>query len=177
MKKSAKDFETLLRKGNLRLEFKRFLYNFPANRLFPALSHIYLAYRIIISHSMPVGDFFIVTSAISQFSVGLNVVTSHISNIYGLCYKFRDFRAFIEHEDKILPNEDGAIAHAGDIELRNVTFRYNGAEHDTIRDVDICIKKANVLQLSDITVQAKQLLSSCLCGCTIPTAEKFCLAA
>lgn len=132
MKKSAKDFETLLRKGNLRLEFKRFLYNFPANRLFPTLSHIYLAYRIIISHSMPVGDFFIVTSAISQFSVGVNVVTSHISNIYGLCYKFRDFRAFIEHEDKILPNEDGAIAHAGDIELRNVTFRYNGAGKTTL---------------------------------------------
>lgn len=141
MKKSAKDFETLLRNGNLRLEFKRFLYNFPANKLFPALSHIYLAYRIIISHSMPVGDFFIVTSAISQFSVGVNVVISHISNIYGLCYKFRDFRAFIEHEDKILPNENGAIAHAGDIELRNVTFRYNGAEHDTIRNADICIKK------------------------------------
>lgn len=82
MKKSAKDFETLLRKGNLRLEFKRFLYNFPANRLFPTFSQIYLAYRIVVSRSMLIGDFFVANSAISQFSVGINSAVSHISTAY-----------------------------------------------------------------------------------------------
>lgn len=140
MKKSARDFETLLRKGNLRLELKRFLYNFPTNRLFPTLSQVYLAYRIVISHSMPVGDFFIANSAISQFSTGVNGVLSHISDIYGLCYKFRDFRAFFEHEDKISKNENGMKAHAGDIVLHNVSFRYEGADQDAIRGVELSIK-------------------------------------
>lgn len=50
-------------------------------------------------------------------------------------------------EEKIGANENGEKAAAGDIELRDVTFRYLGADEDTLHSLNMTIKQGEKIAI------------------------------
>lgn len=94
-----------------------------------------------------IGDCLVVLNTISSISYNIQYIGSQVSFIHNICYNFQDYRDFMWREEKIRANEDGERASAGDIELRGVTFRYPGAEDDTLRDLNMKIKQGEKIAI------------------------------
>ena len=123
---------------------------------------------------------------IDEFVLYFAAISSFISWIGGiiLCWnkantvslKLCDFREFIDY-----PEYDGSgIAKAADhmdtvpeIEFRNVSFRYDGAERDIIHKLSFKIKSGEKLALVGLNGAGKTTLVKLLCGLYRPSSGEI----
>ncbi len=88
---------------------------------------------------MSIGDCIVVLNSFSVLSYGLSYIVTILSDFSESALYIEDMRTFMEQEPAIAENPEGRIAAAGDIELHGVSFRYEGAEEDTLHDVRLKI--------------------------------------
>ena len=112
----GKQHEQLLRGEVLRLEKRRFL-RFLPNHISTLLCTLWLAARVMLNRTVPIGDFFIASSAVTGLAGAITGTIQKLSDIYGYIFKFNDFKDYMEHIDPVDSKQGDAEAHGGDIEL------------------------------------------------------------
>lgn len=107
----------------------------------------YALFRTLVSGTMLYGDCLVVLNSIGTVSYRIQYINGIINCFYEIALYMEDYRALAEQKPKISPNENGMIPHHGDIELRNVSFRYDGSNCDTLRHINLKIKKGERIAL------------------------------
>ena len=138
------------------------------------------AYALLIhmfySGKIGIDEFVLYFAAISSFASWVGGIISCWNKANTVSLKLCDFREFVDY-----PEYDGSgIAHAADhmnmipeIEFRNVSFRYDGAEQDTIHDLSLKIKSGEKLALVGLNGAGKTTLVKLLCGLYRPTSGEI----
>lgn len=138
------------------------------------------AYALLIhmfySGEIGADEFVLYFAAISSFASWVGGIINCWNKANTVSLKLCDFREFTDY-----PEYDGSgIAKAADhmdtvpeIEFRNVSFRYDGAEHDTIHDLSLRIKSGEKLALVGLNGAGKTTLVKLLCGLYRPTSGEI----
>lgn len=123
-----------------------------------------------------IDEFVLYFAAISSFASWVGGIISCWNKANTVSLKLCDFRDFVDY-----PEYDGSgIAKAADhmntvpeIEFKNVSFRYDGAEQDTIHDLSLKIKSGEKLALVGLNGAGKTTLVKLLCGLYRPTSGEI----
>lgn len=123
-----------------------------------------------------IDEFVLYFAAISSFASWVGGIISCWNKANTVSLKLCDFREFVDY-----PEYDGSgVAKAADhmntvpeIEFRNVSFRYNGAEQDTIHNLSLKIKSGEKLALVGLNGAGKTTLVKLLCGLYRPTSGEI----
>ena len=123
-----------------------------------------------------IDEFVLYFAAISSFASWVGGIISCWNKANTVSLKLCDFRDFVDY-----PEYDGSgIAKATDhmntvpeIEFKNVSFRYDGAEQDTIHDLSLKIKSGEKLALVGLNGAGKTTLVKLLCGLYRPTSGEI----
>lgn len=174
LRECEEQHEQLLHDGVLSLERKRFL-RFLPNRISSLLCTLWLAARVMLRSAVSVGDFFIAVSAVSRLGSSAAATVQRLSDIYGCIFRFSDFKAYMEHVDPVDSKQGDAEAHGGDLELRGVRFRYDGADDDTLRGIDLTIRQGEHIAVVGQNGAGKTTLVKLLMRLYDPTAGKLLL--
>lgn len=138
------------------------------------------AYALLIhmfySSKIGIDEFVLYFAAISSFASWVGGIISCWNKANTVSLKLCDFRDFVDY-----PEYDGSgIAKATDhmntvpeIEFKNVSFRYDGAEQDTIHDLSLKIKSGEKLALVGLNGAGKTTLVKLLCGLYRPTSGEI----
>ena len=138
------------------------------------------AYALLIhmfySGKIGIDEFVLYFAAISSFASWVGGIISCWNKANTVSLKLCDFRDFVDY-----PEYDGSgIAKAADhmntvpeIEFKNVSFRYDGAEQDTIHDLSLKIKSGEKLALIGLNGAGKTTLVKLLCGLYRPTSGEI----
>ncbi len=138
------------------------------------------AYALLIhmfySGKIGIDEFVLYFAAISSFASWVGGIISCWNKANTVSLKLCDFRDFVDY-----PEYDGSgIAKAVDhmntvpeIEFKNVSFRYDGAEQDTIHDLSLKIKSGEKLALVGLNGAGKTTLVKLLCGLYRPTSGEI----
>ena len=123
-----------------------------------------------------IDEFVLYFAAISSFASWVGGIISCWNKANTVSLKLCDFREFVDY-----PEYDGSgIAKAADhmntapeVEFKNVSFRYDGAEQDTIHDLSLKIKSGEKLALVGLNGAGKTTLVKLLCGLYRPTSGEI----
>lgn len=138
------------------------------------------AYALLIhmfySGKIGIDEFVLYFAAISSFASWVGGIISYWNKANTVSLKLCDFRDFVDY-----PEYNGSgIAKAADhmntvpeIEFKNVSFRYDGAEQDTIHDLSLKIKSGEKLALVGLNGAGKTALVKLLCGLYRPTSGEI----
>lgn len=128
------------------------------------------------SGKIGIDEFVLYFAAISSFASWVGGIISCWNKANTVSLKLCDFRDFVDY-----PEYNGSgIAKAADhmntvpeIEFKNVSFRYDGAEQDTIHDLSLKIKSGEKLALVGLNGAGKTTLVKLLCGLYRPTSGEI----
>lgn len=84
---------------------------------------------------MSVGDCIVVLGSISTISYALNALVQNVAEFGEHALFLEDVRFFLGYETKLPSGEIIADEKGGSIKVENISFRYEGSEHDTIKNV------------------------------------------
>ena len=138
------------------------------------------AYALLISMfvkgEMTVDQFVLYLAAISSFAKWVEGIMRNWLTINSVSLYISDFRDFIDY-----PEEDGsgfasADAHihcAPEIVFNHVSYRYDGASEETIKDLSFTLQPGEKLALVGINGAGKSTVVKLLCGLYQPTSGEI----
>lgn len=134
----------------------------------------YLIYLLI--HGLPVSHFVLYLGVVSGFASWFTKITEDCAEIGRYHLAICDYRRFIETED-IFSHKGGKELNTYDMALEvvfdHVSFRYEGAGEDVLKDVSFCIKKGEKLALVGINGAGKTTIVKLMCGFYKPTGGRI----
>ncbi|MBR3836416.1 MAG: ABC transporter ATP-binding protein [Clostridia bacterium] len=118
----------------------------------------YGCYRLIVREDLPISDFSVLISAITNCRNKLNQLAHYFTMQQKQCLWVQNLREFLAYEPQI----KGGTLEPGDfesIEFRNVTFRYSGNNKDTLTDISFKINKGESIAVVGHNGAGKTTLS------------------
>lgn len=135
-----------------------------------AVCYGYLIYLLI--HGLEVSYFVLYLGVVSGFAQWFTKITEDCTEIGRFHLSICDYREFLETENIFSHTrgrnpqyEDTAL----DIVFDHVSFRYEGAEEEVLKDVSFHIKKGEKLALVGINGAGKTTIVKLMCGFYQPT--------
>lgn len=135
-----------------------------------------LLIHMLYSGKIGIDEFVLYFAAISSFASWVGGIISCWNKANTVSLKLCDFRDFVDYPEY----DESGIAKAADhmntvpeIEFKNVSFRYDGAEQDTIHDLSLKIKSGEKLALVGLNGAGKTTLVKLLCGLYRPTSGEI----
>lgn len=134
------------------------------------------AYAVLIAMSLrgeiTADQFVLYFAAISGFASYVGSILTAWNAMQTASLKVCDFREFLD-----LPDEDSggralsadALRHAPEIVFEHVSFRYDGAEQDTLHDISFTLRAGERMALVGMNGAGKTTLVKLLCGLYRPT--------
>ena len=134
------------------------------------LAYLFLIWQFA-SGALTAGNFVLYFSAVTSVSTALNGLADQLAQISKDSLKITEVRRIEELTVSTRNHGVGAPipASAPEIEFRHVSYRYPGAEEDTIRDVSFKVKAGEKIALVGINGAGKTTLIKLLCGLYLPT--------
>ncbi len=131
-----------------------------------------LLIKMTLEGSITVDRFLLYFSAISMFASFIGNIMNEWNGIRSTSLDLCDFRRYMD-----LPEQDGTgeadaeplLKTAPEITLEHVSFRYDGAEKDTLHDISLTIKPGEKVALVGLNGAGKTTLVKLLCGLYLPT--------
>ena len=123
-----------------------------------------------------VAEFVLYFAAISSFAAWVDGIIHNWNMMHSVSLKLCDYREYMDYPDE---NETGTasadayLSDAPEIEFKNVCFRYDGAEKDTVCNFSLTIKKGEKLALVGLNGAGKTTLVKLLCGLYTPTSGEI----
>lgn len=135
------------------------------------VTYVYLIY-LVWNHRITVADLVLYFSAVAGFSTWLSNVISQVSLLNQLNLKINYFRSYLEYpetfrRDRGAPLPTGPLPRT--IELKNVSYRYEGAEQYALRNFNLKITPGEHLAVVGLNGAGKTTLVKLLCGLIDPT--------
>ena len=138
------------------------------------------AYAVLISMTLEgkitIDQFVLYFAAISSFAAWIGNILNQWNYIRATSLKLCDLREYLEHFDKDGTGEaspDDFLGSAPEIIFDHVSFRYDGAEHDTLHDICLTIHQGEKLALVGLNGAGKTTLVKLLCGLYKPTSGEI----
>ena len=91
--------------------------------------------------SMTMGDCLVVLNSIGTISYTLSTMVQYLAEFSEHALYIEDVRYFLDYEPKIKEDPTAPEANAGAIEFKNVHFKYEGAEKESLRGIDFMIRE------------------------------------
>lgn len=138
------------------------------------------AYAVLIAMSLrgeiTADQFVLYFAAISGFASYVGSILTAWNAMQTASLKVCDFREFLD-----LPDEDSggralsadALRHAPEIVFEHVSFRYDGAEQDTLHDISFTLRAGERMALVGMNGAGKTTLVKLLCGLYRPTSGEI----
>lgn len=172
---SIKDYIYLLRTKGLKNALISYSFSFISSIVSPFAAQIYALYRALVSKTIMYGDCLVAINTLSVFTSIISSINVIISYICNSSLYIQDYRQFMTEEPTVNPNSSGLEPTSGDIELCNVSFRYNGAVEDTLRDVSLKIRKGEKIAIVGHNGAGKTTLVKLLLRLYDPTDGEICM--
>ena len=136
-----------------------------------------IAYWYLISmtlrEGLPASQFLLYFTAISGFATWVAGILEDLSTVQKFSLEVDNIRALLEWPEPFLFEEGKPLPVQKDgkytLELKNVTFRYPGAEKDTLTRVNLTIPAGEKLAIVGLNGAGKTTLVKLLCGFYDPT--------
>lgn len=173
---SVKEFMRLVKTKGLRIALVQELTSMGESLLSGWVVRVYSVYRTLVSGTMMYGDCLVAMNLVSELSSVANSITGTVSEIYSIALDIRDYRSFMETEPKVSPNVNGSEPPVGDIEFKNVSFRYDGASADALRYVNLKIRRGEHVAVVGHNGAGKTTLVKLLMRLYDPTDGEICVA-
>lgn len=131
-----------------------------------------LLIQMTLAGQLTVDRFLLYFSAISMFASFIGNIMSEWNGIHTASLALCDYRKYLD-----LPDQDGSgeadvenyLDTAPEITFEHVSFRYDGAETDTLNDLNLTIKPGEKVALVGLNGAGKTTLVKLLCGLYLPT--------
>ena len=135
------------------------------------ITYIYLLY-LVMDGKLSVANFVLYFNVVTGFSVWLSSILGQINNLNRLNLSMNRFRTYLEYPESY--RREGGISIKKDtlpktIELRNVSFRYEGSERDILKDINLKITPYEHLAVVGLNGAGKTTLVKLICGLIEPT--------
>ncbi len=108
---------------------------------------MYAGFRTLVSKTMLLSDCLIVFNSVENVAWQLSRVAGVFTEFRDHAMYIEDYRFFLEYEPKIRRLTDGRKAGDGELTLTNVSFRYIGAETDTLKNISLTVKPGEKIAL------------------------------
>ena len=135
------EYRSILRKFGWKRAAARFIQDFGLEVVTILGSEIYALWRTLGAGAMSVADCIVILNSIGTISYCLNEMIQGFADFGEHALYLEDVRGFLDYEVKIAEDENAPAAptDVADIDVRGVSFRYEGAEKDTLHDVNMHI--------------------------------------
>lgn len=127
----------------------------------------------VINGELSAAQFVLYFNMIGAFSNGMGGLLNCITTLYKQCLDISAVREFLDYPEPFL--FDGGKSLVPDatasyqIQLRNVSFRYPEARHDTLADINLTIHAGEKLAIVGLNGAGKTTLVKLICGFLDPT--------
>ena len=127
----------------------------------------------ILYNAMPVDQFILLFAAVGGFSGWIMGILSEYAQLQRHSLNFCRLREYYEYPDTFKRDDGESITPEKDkdysLQLRNVTFRYPGADEDTLQNINLAINSGEKLAIVGLNGAGKTTLVKLLCGFYDPT--------
>lgn len=131
-----------------------------------------LLISMILKGDITVDQFVLYFAAISSFAGFVGNIMNEWNKIQDASLQVCDFREYMDYEEQDGTGEESIEKHlmsAPEISFEHVSFRYDGAEEDTLKDIHFTIKSGQKIALVGLNGAGKTTLVKLLCGLYLPT--------
>ncbi len=97
--------------------------------------------------SMSMGDCLVVVNCIGTISYTLSTMVQYIAEFSEHSLYIEDVRYFLDYEPTIKDDENAKEAVSGNIEFKNVHFKYEGAEKESLSGVNFTLREGERVAL------------------------------
>lgn len=134
---------------------------------------------LVLNQGLPVDQFVLLFAAIGGFSGWVMGLLDEYTTLQRRSNEYCRLREFIEYPNTFRRGEGEPVApqpgRTHELALRNVTFRYPGAEEDTLQNIDLTIRAGEKLAIVGLNGAGKTTLVKLLCGFYDPTEGRILL--
>lgn len=135
-----------------------------------AIAYVYLI-RMALAENLGVPEFLLYFTAVSTFTTWVMGILQEVTRLHQQSLDISGVREFLDYPE-VFKFQDGAPVPKADmyeLKLEHVSFRYPGAEQDTIRDLDLTVHAGEKLAVVGLNGAGKTTLVKLLCGLFDPT--------
>lgn len=134
------------------------------------ISYSYLIYMVV-KGNISVADFTLYFGVIAGFSVWLSDILGNLSSLSRISISVNHLRAFLDYPEAY--RREGGLVAAADapkrIEIKNLSYRYEGAGEDVLKNVSLTVAPGEHLAVIGLNGAGKTTLMKLICGLTDPT--------
>lgn len=134
------------------------------------IAYVYLI-RMALEEGLGVPEFLLYFTAVSTFTTWVMGILQQASKLHKESLDICCIREFLEYPEPFQFEDGKAVPKAAGYELKleNVSFRYPGAEKDTIRHLNLTVAPGEKLAVVGLNGAGKTTLVKLLCGLFDPT--------
>lgn len=134
-----------------------------------------ITYALLISMALrgeiSPGQFVLYFAAVSSFAEWVGNILGSLNKIHSLSLTICDLREYLEYPE---PPQEGThkaseVSLPPEIVFDHVSFRYDGAEEDTLKDISFTLSPGEKVALVGLNGAGKTTLVKLLCGLYLPT--------
>ncbi len=126
--------------------------------------------RSLSAGKMELSDFIFYFTIITQYSVWVFSLMNHLAALKTSAYTAEEIRQFLEMPDRFNHGPGRSLPEETcQIRFDHVTFRYPGAEEDTLSDLSFTVRKGEKLAIVGANGAGKTTLVKLLCGLYAPS--------
>lgn len=155
-----------------KLVFKVTFFNSSISLLREGVAYAYLIY-LSFNNKIGVGDFVLYFAAITGFSAWLQSIITELSEMKRVSVFVSKYRNFLEYPESFQRKSGISTSEKlnfpCEIVLKNVSYRYLGAEVNTLEDINFTIKKGEHIGIVGLNGAGKTTLIKLICGLIDPT--------
>jgi len=133
----------------------------------------YAAYQTLVTGNMLYGDTLVIVNTVREVYWSIDIIINGFMDYYEHSMFIDNFRYFLDYKPTVTRNEDGPAASYGDIELKNVTFRYKGSDTDVLKNVSLKIRAGEKIALVGHNGAGKTTLTKLLLRLYDPTSGEI----
>ena len=140
MHTSISEMKGIVNQFGYKLMFFRYLFDFVFAVLVYAGTIILAAFKTLVAKNMLLGDCFVVINSISNVAGNINYIGEVFFKLDENSLYVDNLRDFLEYEVRIAEDENAPIIPAFEkLELKNMTFRYEGQEKPALSCVNLTV--------------------------------------
>ena len=134
------------------------------------IAYIYLI-NMALNEGLSVSEFLLYFTAVTTFTTWVMGILQEMSALHKESLDISRLREFLDYPEpfKFENGKDIPAAESYELKLENVSFRYPGAETDTIHGLNLTVRPGEKLAIVGLNGAGKTTLVKLLCGLINPT--------